>query len=277
MKKGDIGKRISMYFLLLFAALLTVGPFLLMINTSLRTTKDIIKEGPLEWPKALQWQNYIDIWSVGNFPTYFRNSLFVSVVVVVVVVLVSVLSAYAFSYMKFWGKEPLFLLIILGLMVPMELIIIPLFHNLKSIGLLNTIWAIILPQIALGMPFSVFLLRGFMRDIPKALLESARIDGSNEWKNMVYIIIPLIAPALVAVIIFAVLGTWNNYMLPMILVRDDALRTIPVGLDYFRTKFTMDFSMIATSAMISALPTLVVYMVFQRNIIAGLTMGALKE
>jgi raffinose/stachyose/melibiose transport system permease protein len=273
----EIGKRLSVYGLLLITAIATMAPFLLILTTSLRKSADIINDGPLAFPKVFHWENYVEIWRVGNFAVYFRNSLIVTAVVTIGVVLVSVLAAYAFVYMRFVGKEFLFLLIILGLMIPMELIIIPLFHNLKSIGLLNTLWAIILPQIAMGMPFSVFLLRGFMKDIPASLLESARIDGSNEWKNLVYIIIPLVSPAVVAVTIFAVLGAWNNYMLPTILIRDDMLRTIPVGLDYFRTKFTMDFSMTSTSAIISALPTIIVYILFQRKIQSGLTMGALKE
>jgi raffinose/stachyose/melibiose transport system permease protein len=277
MTRGEAGKRISVYGLLVITALLTIGPFLLILNTSLRKSSDIVTDGPLALPNVIHWENYVNIWHVGNFAGYFRNSLIVAVLVTVCLVLVSILASYALVFIRFIGKEFLFLLIILGLMIPLELIIIPLFHNLKSIGLLNTLWAIILPQIALGVPFSVFLLRGFMKDIPASLLESARIDGSNEWKNMIHIIIPLIAPAIVAITIFAVLGAWNNYMLPTILIRDDSLRTIPVGLDYFRSKFTMDFSMVSTSAIISAVPSIVVYMIFQRKIVSGLTMGALKE
>jgi raffinose/stachyose/melibiose transport system permease protein len=272
-----ITKRISVYGLLLIAALLTIAPFLLILNTSLRESADIIADGPLALPRMLHWENYFEIWKVGNFPIYFRNSMIVTAAIAFTIVLISLLASYAFSYMKFWGKELLFLFIILGLIIPVELIIIPLFHDLKAMGLLNSLWALILPQIALGMPFSVFLLRGFMKDIPASLLESARIDGSTEWKNMVYIIIPLVMPAVVAVTIFAVMGAWNNYIFPTIFIHDDALRTMPVGLDYFRSKFTMDFSMVSTSAMISALPTILVYVLFQRRIESGLTLGALKE
>jgi raffinose/stachyose/melibiose transport system permease protein len=272
-----IAKRISVYGLLLLTALMTIAPFLLILNTSLRESADIIADGPLALPSILHWENYIDIWKVGNFPIYFRNSIIVTTVISITIVLISLFAAYAFSYMKFWGKELLFLFIILGLIIPVELIIIPLFHHLKSMGLLNTLWAIILPQIALGMPFSVFLLRGFMKDLPASLMESAKIDGSTELKNMIYIIIPLVMPAIVAVTIFAVIGAWNNYIFPTIFIQDDTLRTIPVGLDYFRTKFTMDFSMVSTSAIISALPTILVYVLFQRRIESGLTLGALKE
>jgi raffinose/stachyose/melibiose transport system permease protein len=273
----SVAKRLPIYLILILVSIWTLGPFLLVLNTSLRQTKQIIKEGPLVLVKSVHLENYSTIWKVGHFTTYFRNSIVVTLIVALVVVIISILAAYAFAYLKFLGKEFLFLLIIFGLMIPMELIIIPLFHNLKAIGLLNTLWAIILPLIALNMPFSVFLLRGFMREIPQSLLESARIDGSTEWKNVTHIIIPLLAPALVAVTIFVVLGAWNNFMLPTILIRDDALRTLPVGLNYFRSKYTMDYGMVATSAMISAMPAIVVYIIFQRKIVSGLTMGALKE
>jgi ABC-type glycerol-3-phosphate transport system permease component len=116
-----------------------------------------------------------------------------------------------------------------------------------------------------------------MKDIPAALLESARIDGSNELQNLLYIIIPMLYPPLVSVIVFNALGTWNNFMLPTILVQQDHLRTLPVGLNYFQTKYTMDYSKIATAAVISALPTIAVYVLFQRNITTGMMVGALKE
>jgi raffinose/stachyose/melibiose transport system permease protein len=152
-----------------------------------------------------------------------------------------------------------------------------LFNNLKSIGLLNTLWALILPQIAMGIPFSIFLLRGFMKDIPHALLESARIDGSTEMQNLYHIIVPMLYPPIVSLIVFTAIGTWNNFMLPTILIQNDLLRTLPVGLNYFQTRFTMDYPMIATAAVISAFPTAVVYVIFQRNILSGVMVGALKE
>jgi raffinose/stachyose/melibiose transport system permease protein len=277
MLRSLLHRRSLVYVLLGCAAVLTISPFVLVLFTSLKTMDDIHQRGPMALPEVYHWENFKDIWQVGNFIGYFENSVIVTVVVVLFVVLLSLLAAYAFAYLRFVGKGLLFLVILLGLMVPLDLIIIPLFHNLKSIGLLNTRWAIILPQIALSIPFSVFLLRGFMRDIPAALLESARIDGSTELKNLMYIIIPMLYPPLVSVIVFNSLGTWNNFMLPTILIQQDQLRTLPVGLNYFQTKYTMDYTKIATAAVISAIPTLVVYMIFQRKITTGMMMGALKE
>jgi raffinose/stachyose/melibiose transport system permease protein len=266
-----------MYAFLALVALFTAAPFALVLNTSLRTTKSVIRDGPLMLPTVINWGNYLNIWKVGHFAVYFKNSVIVTAIVVLVSIIISIIAAYSFAYLDFFGKEILFLLIILGLIIPVELIIIPLFFNLKSIGLLNTRWAIILPQIGLSVPFTVFLFRGFMKDISKSLLESARIDGSTEFKNLAYIILPLMMPVVVAATIFGVLGTWNNFILPTILIHNEALLTLPVGLNYFRTKFTMDYSMVATSAIISAAPTILTYLLFQQKIISGLTMGAVKE
>ncbi|MFE5321828.1 carbohydrate ABC transporter permease [Paenibacillus sp. NPDC056579] len=262
---------------MIVVALLTITPFFLIISTSLKTTDEININGPLALPQILQWENYSRIWDVGNFVTYFQNSVIVTIVVVLFVVLLSLLGAYPFAYMKFKGKGLLFLMILWGLTVPLDLIIIPLFTNLKSIGLLNTLWALILPQIAMNIPFSIFLLRGFMKDIPVALLESARIDGSNEAQNLFHIIVPMLYPPVVSLIVFTAMGTWNNFMLPTILIQNDMLRTLPVGLNYFQTKFTLDYPMIATAAVISALPTAIIYVIFQRNIMSGAMVGALKE
>lgn len=270
-------RRALVYFIMTATALLTLAPFALVILTSLKTTNEINMYGPLVFPKIFHWDNYSRIWEVGNFLVYFKNSVLVTIAVVVSVVLLSLLGAYPLAYMKFRGKGLFFLVVLWGLTVPLDLIIIPLFNNLKSVGLLNTIWSLILPQIAMNIPFSIFLLRGFMKDIPFALLESARIDGSTEAKNLFYIIMPMLYAPMVSLIVFTAIGTWNNFMLPTILIQNDQLRTLPVGLNYFQTKFTINYPMIATAAVISAFPAALTYIVFQRKILSGVMVGALKE
>ncbi|WP_433939962.1 carbohydrate ABC transporter permease [Paenibacillus lautus] len=277
MTRSLLIRRTLVYVFMFCAVLFTISPFLLVISTSLKTMNEINMDGPLALPQMFHWDNYARIWEVGNFVTYYKNSVIVTVVVVVFVIMLSLLGAYPFAYMKFKGKGIFFLLVLWGLTVPLDLIIIPLFNNLKSMGFLNTIWSLILPQIALNIPFSIFLLRGFMKDIPFALLESARIDGSTEGKNLFYIIMPMLYAPMVSLIVFTAIGTWNNFMLPTILIQNDQLRTLPVGLNYFQTKFTMDYPMVATAAIVSALPAALAYIAFQRKIISGVMVGALKE
>jgi len=277
MARSLLIRRTLVYIVMIVTVLLTIAPFVLVISTSLKTTNEININGPLALPEIFQWGNYTRIWDVGNFLTYYKNSVIVTVVVVAFVVVLSLLAAYPLAFFKFKGKGVFFLIVLWGLTVPLDLIIIPLFNNLKSMGLLNTIWSLILPQIAMNIPFAIFLLRGFMKDLPMALLESARMDGSTEAKNLYYIIMPMLYAPMVSLILLTAIATWNNFMLPTILIQNDALRTLPVGLNYFQTKFTMDYPMVATAAVVSAVPTALAYIVFQRNILTGVMVGALKE
>lgn len=270
-------KRIPTYVMLLIFSLATLVPFVWIFSTSLRTTTDLIRKGPFTLPDVYHWENYAKAWKAGNFALYYKNSIIVAVFTVVGVLLLSLLGAYAFASLEFKAKSFWFTLVLLGLLIPLEPIIIPLFHNLKAMKLLNTYAAIILPQIALNIPFGIFLLRGFIKDIPKALLESARMDGSTELQNLIYIVAPLVKPALISLLIFTVMSSWNSFMLPTIMIQNDNLRTVPIGLNAFRGKYTRDIALTAAGANIIAAPVIVVYLIFQRNMIRGMMMGALKE
>lgn len=270
-------KRIPTYFLLILFSLVTLVPFLWIFLTSLKVTKDLVTKGPLSMPAILHWENYLKAWKVGHFAVYYKNSIIVAVFTVVGVLLFSLMASYALAYLKFKGKSFWFTMVLLGLLIPGELIIIPLFFDLKSMKLLNTYGALIFPQIALNVPFSIFLLRGFMKDIPYSLLESARMDGSTEFENLFYIVTPLVKPALISLLIFTVIGSWNSFMLPTILIQNDKLRTVPLGLNFFKGKFSMDICLTAAGSNIVAAPIIIVYLIFQRNIIRGMMVGALKE
>ncbi len=277
MKGLDKIKQLPSYLLLLFFSLATLVPFVWIILTSLKTTKELIQKGPFTMPEVLHWENYAKAWEAGRFALYYKNSIIIALFTVVGVLILSLLGAYAFACLEFKGRSFWFTLVLLGLLIPLEPIIIPLFHNLKAMKLINTHSAIILPQIALNVSFGIFLLRGFIRVIPNALLESARIDGSNELKNLIYIVTPLVKPALISLMIFTVMSSWNSFMLPTIMIQNDELRTVPLGLNAFRGKFTRDIPLTSAGANIIAAPIIIIYLVLQRNMIQGMMMGALKE
>ena len=277
MKRKSNLRHIVIYAILSLISVLSISPFFLMIITSFKNMGDLTSGGPLALPVIWRWDNYIRIWGVGNFTLYFRNSILVSGACVLCVVLFSLLGAYAFAYLDFKGKGFLFTLILLGLMIPTELIIIPLFFNLKAIKLNNTFWALIFPLAALILPFAIVLLRGFMRDIPSALRESAQLDGCTEIQSLIHIIAPMVKPAIISVVIFTSIWSWNNFMLPTILIQSDDFRTLPLGLNYFTGKYTSNYTMISTAANISAFPTILVFMILQRKFIEGMMIGALKE
>lgn len=276
-KKKKVFENVPTYIILVVAALFTLIPLYLIFITSFKDMTEIVQKGPVAFPQQFRWENYVKVWQTGNFPTYFKNSIIVTLLTDIGVLTFSLLGSYAFSYLEFKGKNFLFTLIQLGLMIPAMLIILPLFYDLKALKILNTRWALVLPLIALIIPFSVFVLRGFMKSIPKALLESARIDGSTEFQNLIYIIVPLVKPALVSVVVFSTIWSWNNFTLPTVLVQDDMLRTLPVGLNYFRGKFIMDYSMVAAAATMTSIPTITLFLILRRRFIKGMMIGALKE
>ena len=275
--RGTVVSRGGLWLVLALFSLVTLVPFAWIVLTSLKSPAEIVANGPIALPSALRWQNYPKAWIGGRFGTYYVNSIVVAAATIAGVSVLSLLAAYAFAYKRFFLKGFWFSLIVFGLLIPGELTVIPLFHDLRAMGLLNGYGALILPQVAGGVAFGVFLMRGFMKSLPPSLLEAARIDGATEGRVLVGVIVPLVKPALVSLVIFTLISSWNNFMLPTIMIQSDALRTVPIGLNAFRTKYSIDFCLTAAGAVIVALPVMVAYSAFQKTVIQGMTMGALKE
>lgn len=274
MKKARTG---FAYLFLIISCFFTIVPMIFLLVMSLRTKVDIIREGVLSIPDTWHFENYITAWKTGHFSTYFSNSIIISVISVVGVVVLATLIGYAMVYYDFKGKGIINALILLGLIIPFEIVIIPLFYNMKFVGLLGTRAPVYLTNIALNIPFSVFLLQGFIKDVPKSLVESARIDGAKEITILVKIIAPIIKPALVSVVILIFMWSWNDFMLSNIMLRDDSMRTLPLGLSFFKGRFSRDIPLTSAASTIIMTPVLLVYLVFQKYMIKGLTMGAVKE
>lgn len=274
MKKAKTG---GAYLFLIISCFFTIVPMIFLLTLSLRTKVDLIREGVLAIPEKLHFENYIQAWKTGHFSTYFSNSIVISVISVVGVVVLAALIAYAMAYYDFRGKAIINSFILLGLIIPFEIVIIPLFYNMKFVGLLGTRAPVYLTHIALNIPFSVFLLKGFISDIPKSLIESARMDGARELTILRKIVVPIIIPAIVSVAILIFMWTWNDFMLSNIMLRDDSVRTLPLGLSFFKGKFSRDIPLTSAASTIIMTPVLLVYLVFQKYMIKGLTMGAVKE
>lgn len=266
----------AVYAALIFFCICTLVPCILMILTSLRTTAEIVRNGLFSNITTLHWENYLQAWKVGHFSRYFYNSIIVSFFSVVGVLLFSLLGAYALAVLHFRGKGIYKTMIVMGLVIPLEIIVIPLFYDMQSIGLMDTHWAVILPTIAMNIPFGIFLLSGFIKDIPASLLESARIDGASEWRTLWKIVLPIIKPALISLLIFTFMWSWNAFMLPNIMIRSEEMRTLPLGLDFFRGKNTQNIPLTAAASNIIAMPVIIIYLIFQKNLIKGMMVGAVK-
>src|SRR5690606_2330756 len=186
------------------------------------------------------------------------------------------MSGYAFGTMRFRGESILLLLILLGLMVPFEAVIIPLWQLMGSLGLRNTYWALILPQVALSFAFGTYWMRSFFRDFPRELVDAAVVDGCTTWDVLWRVLFPLSRPALLSLVVLLFMWTWNEFFLVLVMVTGD-LRTLPVGLALLRGRYAADVPVMAAAATIVSLPVIVLYVFFQRHFIRGMVSGAIKE
>lgn len=257
------------------ASLGVLFPMYLVLVTALKDDQQI-HSSPLGLPTHWLWSNFRRAWEDGHFGTYLVNSILVVVPVVLMVLVVSLLAAYAFALRRFRGSTLLFGLLMVGLTIPLDLLIIPLYYEMVDFHMLDTLWALILPQVAIGLPFGVLLLRAFIADLPRDLLDAGRMDGCSELRLLTHVVLPLCKPALMSLLVFIFMWTWNQFLLPLVLVQTDGARTIPVGLSFFQGRYVTQLPLMMAGVTIAALPVVVVYVFFQRHIIKGITAGALK-
>lgn len=223
-------------------------------------------------------ENFARAFDVGHFGTYLGTSAMVSLFVVSISTVLSILAAYAFGTMTFPGRDVLFYLFLLGIMMPAEAIVVPLYFDLRTVGLTDTFWAITLPQIAQSVAFGTFWLRAYFRTSSRALVEAARLDGAGTVRTLVAVLVPLARPAIVTLIVLTFMWTWNEFLIPLVMVpSNEALRTAPLGLGFFQGQYTQGFALLAAGACIIALPVVIVYLFLQRHFIAGMIEGAVKD
>lgn len=263
------------YFILILMAVIALYPILQMWMTALRPSNEILRS-PFALPSELDWSNLAKAWTQGRFGTYLVNSVIITIPTVIGVVVLSCLAGYGISRFKFWGRGIMFLTILLGLTVPFQSVMIPLYYQLLNMGLLGTYWAVILPGIAFGLPFGVFLMQSFFEDLPHELAEAGRIDGSSELRIFWDIMLPLAKPAVSTLIVFQFMKTWNEFLMPLLYLQDEDMRPIPLGLMFFQGAYTRDIGLIAAGVAISTIPVIIVYLIFQRQFVKGLTAGAVK-
>jgi raffinose/stachyose/melibiose transport system permease protein len=220
--------------------------------------------------------NFGDAWRDGNFGTYLKSSAIVTVSVVACSVVLSVLAGYAFGLMRFRGSEVLFYVMLLGLMVPTEAMIVPLYYDLRDLELTDTYWALILPQIGTSVAFGTFWMRAFFRSVPRSLVEAARLDGASSWFTLWRVLLPLAKPALLTMTLLLFMWTWNEFLLALVMVTDEGLRTAPLGLSFFQGRNQDALTLLAAGAVIVATPVVVLYVFLQRHFIRGMLSGAVK-
>lgn len=256
--------------------LIVVYPLLIMIASSLKTTGEIFAN-PLQLiPETARFINYVDAWNQANFGTYFRNSIFVGLVSVFMILWFGSMAAFVLARFSFPGNRAVYLLFLAGFMIPVRLAIVPLFIMMRQLHLLDTLWSLILVYIAGGMPFTIFLMVNFFRHVPRDLEDAAILDGAGPFQVYYQIMLPLVRPALATVGLFHFLNVWNDFFFPLIFIRSENLRTVPLGVSTFFGEYTNDWALMFAALSISILPVIAVYLMASKQFIAGLTSGALK-
>jgi raffinose/stachyose/melibiose transport system permease protein len=261
--------------LLWLFALLTIVPFALLLMTSLKSQPDLLR-GAFTLPSRPHFENYVSAWVDGHFSTYFVNSIIVVIPVVVVSVFLGVITGFGFAFLTIPFKKTLFVMMTIGMMVPTEAFIIPLYYQMRWLGLQNSYLALILPQIAMSIPFSTLFMASAMQQLPVEILEASILDGAKRPQVLYRVIAPLMTPAVSTLSLFLFIWTWNEFLIPLILVNNDNLRTLPIGMLFFQGRYTVNIPVLTAGAMITITPIIIVYLIFQRRFIEGLTSGAVK-
>ncbi len=263
------------YAILLFVALTMLIPFIWMISTSLMDKMEVFQFPPKFIPNEPKWSNYKNAMTIVPFNRYFINSTIMVVTVVPVQLLFCAMAAYAFSRMSFPGRDSIFWMFLSTMMIPGIVTLIPSFLIVKALNWIDTYWALIVPSF-----FSVwgtFLLRQFFLTLPKNLEDAARIDGASEWMIFWRIVLPLSKPALATLGIFAFMATWKAFMWPLLVTRTDKMRTVEVGIAYFKTQFEVNWPYQMAAAVVVMIPIIVIFLIAQKYFVEGIALTGMKE
>ena len=266
--------RVIIYIVLIVLAVFTLIPFVWMISSSLKLDREVFAY-PMKWiPETFHWENYSLIWTRVPLVTYFKNTAFIAVVVTLLQTLTSSFAAYAFAKLTFRGRDTLFLAYIATIAVPWQAYMLPQFIMMRSMGLYDTLWAMVVLQAFSA--FGVFLMRQFYRGIPTELCEAARLDGLSEYGIWARIMLPLSKAAIATLVIFTFVGTWNDYMGPMIYLTRDVNKTVQVGLRRFIQENSSDYHLIMAASLCSLIPVSIMFLALQRYFIEGIATSGLK-
>jgi raffinose/stachyose/melibiose transport system permease protein len=268
---------VALWVALIGLAIFGSTPFFSLFFTSRKANATVMGESAFAPPTSLEWSNYPAAWVRGNFGTTFLNSVLITAVKVPLGLMISAMAAYALSRIRVPGGRAIFLLMLFGTMLPFQVMLAPLFTLVNQLGLINTYVGIILPYLAFGVPYQVFIMHGFFSEVPKELSEAALVDGASHFTIFRRIFLPLSLPVLAALFILDFVATWNEFAMALVILQDNSRWTLPLGLMSFQSQFTSDYGQLNAAIVMTVLPATIVYLIFQRYFISGLTSGAVKE
>lgn len=268
---------VGLWLSLVLLAIIWISPFIFIVFTSLKSASQILGGHIFIPPLHPAWSNYQSAWEKGNFSSTFFNSVVIAVVKVPLGILISAALAYAISQIRWRFMNAIFFVLLCGTMIPFQVLIAPLFTIVNSLHLTNTYVGVILPYIAFGTPYQVFVLRAFFSQIPAEMREAALIDGASELKLFWKVFLPLSIPVISALIILDFIATWNEFAMALVILQDQGHWTLPLGLMGFQGQFSSAYGPLNAAIVMTAVPAVIVYLIFQRYFVSGMMAGAVKE
>ena len=264
------------YAVLIAVCLVIMGPVVTAVLGSIRTTGEFLST-PFGLPQTgIHWENYTGILESSTFWNSLKNSLAITAGVTILNVTFASMLAFVFSRVNFRGRGLFFNILSIGLLIPLVIAILPIFIQIRSFGMINSLLGVILPLVAFGLPGSVVILRGFFISIPTELEDASYIDGCSTFGFFRYILLPLARPALTAVAVLQVIASWNDYLLPLLVLNDDKLWPLPLGIQQFQGQFGADWSRVMAYVTLLIIPAVLFYLFAEKYIVTGLTGGELK-
>jgi raffinose/stachyose/melibiose transport system permease protein len=267
-------ERIGSYATLCFFAVLTLFPIVGILLVALTHSDTPVTGFSLPWPPT--FANFGRAWSVGHFSAYLRSSVIIASSVVAISSVLSILAGYALGMMRFPGARLLFYVLLLGIIMPFEALIIPLYYDLRGFGITNSYWSVILPDVGVSVSFGTFWMRAFFLSSPRSLSEAARIDGASSWTTLWRVLVPTARPAILTMVVLLFMWTWNDFLLPLVMLQSPDLGTAPLGIAFFQGQYSSDTQGLAAAAVLVAAPVVVLYVFLQRHFIRGMIAGATK-
>lgn len=265
---------IFVHIVLIMGAIAALLPFIWMVITSLKEGGAIHKLPPEFWVKEPKWENYIFVSNKVPIFRYFINSLFITTIITSLTLITTILAAFAFSRINFWGRDLIFTILISTMMVPGEVLIAPNFITLARLGLVNTMTSLYLPWIASA--FSIFLLRQYFLNIPEEFYYASKVDGATDFQYLIKIMVPYSKPALISIAILRVVNSWNEFLWPLLMVNSPEKRTLPVGLTTFMTEAGAHYHWLMAYATVVIFPIIILYILLYKYIIQGFVQGGIK-
>ena len=263
-----------LYVLMLVSCAVMLVPFIWMVTTAFKTEAEALMSPPKWIPSSLQWRNFSDAWNAAPFGMYFLNSFFMAITTTLGEVFTTILAAYAFAKMKFFGKNVVFAILLGTLMIPGQMLLLPNYVTMARLGWLNSYKALIIPWLV--SVFGIFLLRQFFRGIPDELRDSARIDGCGRFRFLFTIVVPLSKPAIFTVALLKFLGSWNSFQWVLIMTTSPEMRTVPVGLQVFSSEIGTAYEQLMAASVLAIIPILILFLFTQKQFIQGIARTGIK-